>query len=225
VLWEENLLWEESKRAFHWEGFTSDTRSYFPSKIGPNPDLSYGFKATHFNDQRGFEGMPYFNNFSFDVLGKLRAKTPAIRSTVTPGLSEWMLWQANHENETNETKNEPHKHRSRPGKNFDRYGMYKTYSPKDLPSSDFLCFPWAVVEAKHAQLEMSAEEYCQCQLANATACAYDLQETLIRSVNDSCPVDPIIGFTCIGPRVKLWLTYRGDDNKMVSSLRINNHRL
>jgi hypothetical protein len=197
---EENVLWSEVKNTFQSE-------ENFDPKInaltGPKPDLSYGFKANlRHKIKGGFSGMHYFQNLTFDVLGELRAKTPHIQSTVTSKLSDWHEWQANRKNKAN--------------------GKY--YSGK-LFTQDFLCFPWAVVEAKHAQSTMSAEEYCQCQLANATACAYDFQERLVRSVSDVCPVDPIIGFTCIGPRVKLWLTFRGDDNKLVSSLGPRNHNI
>lgn len=144
--------------------------------------------------------MPYFQNFSFDVLSELRARNPPIQSTVTGGLSRWHRWQV--ENRENRTR--------------------RIYSGK-LLTPDFLCFPWAIVEVKHAESKMQAEEFCQCQLANATACAYDLQEKLIRSLKGNDVVDPIIGFTCIGPRVRLWLTYRGDDSKMVSRCIIHSH--
>ncbi|KAF2260333.1 hypothetical protein CC78DRAFT_620289 [Lojkania enalia] len=79
---------------------------------------------------------------------------------------------------------------------------------KELPEAHKLCFPWAIVEVNHAQDWVSEEEYCYCQLANATACAYNMQEKLIQAVDDSGLVDPIIGFTCIGPEVRLWLTFR-----------------
>jgi hypothetical protein len=190
---EENVLWNESKRTFQWEeNFTPNIRA----RTGPKPDLSYGFKASPASsNQQGFGGMQYFRNFSFDILGELQSKTPAIQTTVTTGLSKWHRWRAE----------------KKTGVNGNLY-------PVKLLTPDLLCFPWAVVEAKHAQGKMTDEEFCQCQLANATACAYDLQEKLIKPVDHSCPIDPIIGFTCIGPRVKLWLTYRGDDEKTVSHL-------
>ncbi|KAF2682994.1 hypothetical protein K458DRAFT_306062, partial [Lentithecium fluviatile CBS 122367] len=185
----ENVLWEESKRAFQWkENFTPGIRQ----RTGPKPDLSYGFKASQSSyDHQGLKGINYFRNLSFEVLGELRARSPAILSTVTTGLAKWHQWRTDNRNKPDG-------------------GLYQG----KLMTPEFLCFPWAVVEVKHAQGRMSDEEYCQFQLANATACAYDLQERLIRSVDDSGDVDPIIGFTCIGPRVRLWLTYRGDDGKI-----------
>lgn len=89
-----------------------------------------------------------------------------------------------------------------------------------LLSPDYLSFPWAVVEAKHGQVSASFEEFCSCQLANATAVAYDLREKLLGAGHN---VPPIIGFSCVGPKVKLWLTYRGTDKKIVSHVALFCH--
>jgi hypothetical protein len=190
---ESNVLWTESKRAFQWEeNFTPGIPGR--QRTGPKPDLTYGFRSRKScDDHRATWMSQYARNLSFEVLGTLRARDPPVLSTVTPGLFNWQSWRAKNGNETGGAD-------------------YKG----SLMNTDYLCFPWAVVEVKHAQAVMSAEEYCQCQLANATACAYDIREKLIRSVDKSCKVPPIIGFTCIGPRLRLWLTYRGDDDQIVS---------
>jgi len=106
--------------------------------------------------------------------------------------------------------------------------IYSTLTPKllkyfqgkpiKLMNSDTLCFPWAVVEAKHAQVYEKDAEYSYCQLANATACAFKLRENLVKSVHDTNIIDPIIGFTCVGPVVRLWLTYRNIDDIVSGSV-------
>lgn len=197
---EEDLLWANSKISFQrCENFTPGIRK----RTGPKPDLTYGFKAGENGSKlREFEKMPYFQNFSFEVLGKLLARDPPIQSTVTTGLSRWGSMGSG----------------TRPLYHGSKHS-------RRLMTPDYLCFPWAVVEVKHAQAQMPDEEFCQCQLANSTACAYEMQENLVASVSDSLPVDPIIGFTCIGPRVKLWLTYRGNDSYVVSIIGIPKHRM
>jgi hypothetical protein len=77
----------------------------------------------------------------------------------------------------------------------------------DLKTDSKSCFPWAVVEMKrHAA---TSTERCYCQAANATAAALEMQVQLFGGVgNDaSLQTPPIVGFTCVGPHVKVWLTY------------------
>ncbi|KAF2658935.1 hypothetical protein K491DRAFT_713180 [Lophiostoma macrostomum CBS 122681] len=155
-------------------------------RTGPKPDLTYGFRSHETSDRRWSSLMLQYNrNLSFDVLGKLRASQSRILPAVTSGLFKWQSWKEGNGKE-----------------------------PRTLLGPDRLCFPWAVVEVKHAQVLMPAEEYCQCKLANATACAYDIRENLIRSVDVPSEIPPMIGFTCVGPKLRLWLTYRGDDNQI-----------
>lgn len=81
----------------------------------------------------------------------------------------------------------------------------------NLRKPDLACFPWAVVEFKRQeQNRVPAYQRCYCQAAKASAAALDLQAQLFkREVGESSAVElsPIISFTCVGPIVKLWLTY------------------
>lgn len=79
-----------------------------------------------------------------------------------------------------------------------------------LKAPDLLCFPWAIVETKHCLGSSGEVEKCYCQAANASADAFSLQEQLLTVAFDNTPrtLSPIIAFTCIGPRIKVWLTYR-----------------
>jgi hypothetical protein len=79
-----------------------------------------------------------------------------------------------------------------------------------LKAPDLLCYPWAIVEMKHSQVSSAEVEKCYCQAANASAAALSLQEQLLALAFGTIPrtLSPIIAFTCIGPRIKVWLTYR-----------------
>lgn len=86
----------------------------------------------------------------------------------------------------------------------------RTRKAAALKAHDLLCFPWAVVEMKYSSISQDKVEYCYCQAANASAAALRLQEQLFEHAYGDSPknLPPIIAFTCIGPCIKVWLTYR-----------------
>jgi hypothetical protein len=88
-----------------------------------------------------------------------------------------------------------------------------------LKATDLLCFPWAVVETKHMLVSAAEVEKCYCQAANASAAALSLRQELVTLAFGAIPetLSPIIAFTCIGPRIKVWLTYRIEqDGNLIS---------
>lgn len=72
------------------------------------------------------------------------------------------------------------------------------------------CFPWAVVEAKHAMVEGNRVSFCYRQAANATSVALTMLSELFYKATWVAPeaLPPIVAFTCIGPVVRVWLTYK-----------------
>ncbi|KAF1359057.1 hypothetical protein EJ07DRAFT_156417 [Lizonia empirigonia] len=87
----------------------------------------------------------------------------------------------------------------------------KSLNKKLLSTPDLICFPWAVAEFKR-QIQGSQNESavrCYCQAANASVAALELQAVMFLKVfGDEFPkVGPIVSFTCVGPIVKVWLTY------------------
>jgi hypothetical protein len=100
-------------------------------------------------------------------------------------------------------------------------GLRKWTKNKDeskLKASDLLCFPWAIVEMKHFLVSAAQVEYCYCQAANASAAALSLRRELLTMAFGVIPdtLSPVIAFTCIGPQIKVWLTYRTvQDGKLV----------
>ena len=98
-----------------------------------------------------------------------------------------------------------------------------------LRATDLICFPWAIVEVKKnkekimpgaaytkhnrkiARKNEASEQFCYCQAANASASALTMREELTVVANDPSELRDalvIFSFTCIGPSVKLWVTYR-----------------
>jgi hypothetical protein len=80
-----------------------------------------------------------------------------------------------------------------------------------LRTTDLACFPWAVIEFKKQVQgsQMSPVERCYCQAANASAAALELRaQMFVKASHDVFPeIAPVISFTCVGPIVKIWLTY------------------
>jgi hypothetical protein len=114
-----------------------------------------------------------------------------------------------------------------------------TQSPKStfLSTRDLACFPWAIVEFKKQVQgsKVAAKERCYCQAANASAAALSLQAQLSaramkmmividkqRTADDVYSrVSPIISFTCVGPIVKVWLTYYEEPNAEEQRRRVS----
>jgi hypothetical protein len=123
---------------------------------------------------------PLVENFTLSVLSKLRRRsTESIISSPKTSLRKW-----------NPTK------------------------PKALGAADLICFPWAIIEVKttpwkETPRKETPQQFCYCQAANASAQALVMREKLAAQV-DEPSVDALVifAFTCIGPTVRLWVTYR-----------------
>ena len=91
---------------------------------------------------------------------------------------------------------------------------FKDYNETKHPTlgaQHLICYPWAIVEAKKCKSNKSDEIFCYCQAANASASALQLRERLARKSKDPSRAHDtlsIFAFTCVGPSVKLWVTYR-----------------
>ncbi|KAI9695123.1 MAG: hypothetical protein M1820_008891 [Bogoriella megaspora] len=92
--------------------------------------------------------------------------------------------------------------------------LNKNGSTAKIEIHDKLCFPWAIVEFKDDQASPAEIKECYCQAANGSAAALSLRERLFHQAQSQVPktVPPVIAFTCIGPRIKLWLTYRSEEH-------------
>ena len=79
----------------------------------------------------------------------------------------------------------------------------------ELRNPDLMCFPWAVVEVKRRSKDEGVKDFCYQQAANASATALDIMTDLFKTSHGLVPDDlpPIIAFTCIGPELRLWLTF------------------
>jgi len=180
----------------HWNEFQKqeEMNPKITKLTGPKPDLTYAFPVIDTNKVAAkFRFDEQVENFSLSVLNELRTNTRVkLVSAPTTKLKQW-----------------------RPKKN------------SELNAPDLMCFPWAIVEAKmnktykeqgvgtakyqqKAKIKMS-ENFCYCQAANASAKALILREELAsKSKDHSTSKDALVifAFTCIGPTVKLWVTYR-----------------
>lgn len=88
----------------------------------------------------------------------------------------------------------------------------KPGSSVQLLKHQLMAFPWAIVEVKPEDVPDARETFCFNQAANATAAAIRMYKRL----TDACPgsegrdIPAVIAFTCVGPRVKVWLAYFDD---------------
>lgn len=90
-----------------------------------------------------------------------------------------------------------------------------------LQKKDLMAFPWAIVEVKPEDAMEASEQFCFNQAANASSAAVRMRRNMIEACPGSNPNDisPVVAFTCIGPRVRVWLTYFDvEASVMVSAL-------
>ncbi|RYN71745.1 hypothetical protein AA0117_g9192 [Alternaria alternata] len=95
-----------------------------------------------------------------------------------------------------------------PKKSLHRFASKK---PRALGDTDLICFPWAIVEFKTSAWRTNGTEYCFFQAANASAEALIMREKLAERVSHpSKDARVIFSFACVGPNVRLFVTYRDD---------------
>ena len=81
---------------------------------------------------------------------------------------------------------------------------------KDVVLSDYICFPWLVVEHKKA-VKGKDREQCYCQAANAGTAAVMMLESLCRIQKGHGPdndhILPVVTMTTVDKIVKIWIAY------------------
>ncbi|KAI7278113.1 hypothetical protein KC345_g6152 [Hortaea werneckii] len=88
-------------------------------------------------------------------------------------------------------------------------GLSKEKNLNGLSSLDLLCYPWAIVEFKCGTVDNAGKTRCITQGEGAAKCALDMLRSLFETAYGSVPDDlpPIIFFTCVGPKIQVWLAY------------------
>ena len=99
-------------------------------------------------------------------------------------------------------------------------------SKEPLESKDAACFPWAIAEFKRADGESRPSQAKRCyeQAANASAAALEFSANLYSKIIDEnfSNIPPIISFTCVGPIVRVWLTYYTRPENHGRHIRVSN---
>jgi hypothetical protein len=179
---EGNYEWHEFPNLEPADAENYNSRNH--PRTRPKPDLTYAFSILQgpLESMSVFERDDFGKSFTIQSLGELSKK--GVICAPTTGLRKW------------------------------------TSSPNThLSSTEVACFPWAVVEFKK-YIQKSAER-CYCQAANASSVALVLQAQLSAKANENAnenakekamhaacsKLPPIVSFTCVGPIVKVWLTY------------------
>ena len=81
---------------------------------------------------------------------------------------------------------------------------------QSIHNDHLLCFPFAVIELKHQMVGQTREQQCYYQAANAASMALKLFEKLYSLADEQWSnyhIPPVVAFTCIGPKVRLWIAY------------------
>ncbi|ORY15326.1 hypothetical protein BCR34DRAFT_184004 [Clohesyomyces aquaticus] len=194
----------EIKENIHWSEFPNDKNMNpeVPELTGPKPDFTYAFPIIDtlakgvWGDHIHLEHDSEVRYFSRGVLSKLRRNAdPKVKSAPTTHLQT--------------TKDES----------------------QTLNANGSICFPWAVVEVKrnkvitaaslkHSSENKEMEQFCYCQAANASARALELREGLLKGVKftkERRNIQVIFSLTCVGPSVKLWVTYRKNSGEVCNN--------
>ena len=101
-----------------------------------------------------------------------------------------------------------------------RAGLKEILESEERPAWALTCFPWAVVESKK---EQTPEKVCFRQAVNAATVALRMFERLLpdKYLGEDDNIPPVIAFTTVGQKVRLWLAYcsktQGGSSQYVSS--------
>ena len=147
----------------------------------PKPDIFFGYPIARPSKwrARGFERSPLVYNFTMAKLHSLLSH--GVYCSPTTGLAAYPI--------------------GRP---------FTTENSQSVSNDHLVCFPFAVVELKHQMVGQTREQQCYCQAANAASAALKLFEKLYSLADDqesNYHVPPVVAFTCIGPKVRLWIAY------------------
>ena len=92
-------------------------------------------------------------------------------------------------------------------------GVFHSNLSDEISLSDYLCFPWLIVE--HKKLEHnSIAHFCYCQAANAAMAALTILQTLSQYATrrpQNSHIPPIATVTTVGHEVRAWVMYVRDD--------------
>ncbi len=103
-------------------------------------------------------------------------------------------------------------HLARFGVESNTAGLFRRRPRQTVVRSDFICFPWLIVEHKKAGKTAKGEE-CYCQAANAGTAAIMMLETLSAIVPGSKQqrtnehIPPVVAVTTVDKDVRVWITY------------------
>ncbi|KEY71293.1 hypothetical protein S7711_05886 [Stachybotrys chartarum IBT 7711] len=89
--------------------------------------------------------------------------------------------------------------------------IFREGKTKDIDASDYICFPWFIVE--HKKTDQTVETQCYCQAANAGAAALLMLQTLVKYAetrNEDAHIPPVVTMTTVGETVRIWITYSAD---------------
>lgn len=82
-----------------------------------------------------------------------------------------------------------------------------------------MAYPWAVVEVKPEDVSDSTEQFCFEQAANASAAAIRMYKRLVDRCQGlgAAQIPPVIAYTCVGHKVKVWLTFFDEKEAVIVS--------
>ena len=106
-------------------------------------------------------------------------------------------------------------------------GLFRKTAQRETVLSDYVCFPWLIVEHKKAG-GAALEETCYCQAANAGSAAVMMLETLSTIVpgenqDANKHIPPVVTVTTVAEVVRVWIAYsskpsENDTAKYVSKI-------
>ena len=73
--------------------------------------------------------------------------------------------------------------------------------------SDFICYPWLIIEHKKSQ---RSGMFCYCQAANAASAALEMHMILAKYAREApqdAHIPPVTTMTTVGREVRIWIAY------------------
>lgn len=158
----------------------SDYRQNYRGLTAPNPDWA-----------------AYFPVYDTEIEDRIRTS------------ERWRWWKSKKPTMVENFSLEMLEHLARHGLEPSTTGRFHEGKTRQIVPSDYLCFPWLIVEHKK-QGHSGQVQFCYCQAANAGMAALTMLQKLAKYAEKrprDSHIPPITTVTTVGPEVRVWVMY------------------
>lgn len=167
----------------------------------PKPDMYLSFHAYQNGKEGGvLSGDEYIHNFSLTELNRIYESNIRVTKLIAKKKRKEKTKGYDQKNSSSQYLRLPYNFTPSPCRE-----LFRARGTKDLT-----CFPWAVCEWKHHDVDKRSQERCYYQAANGAAVSLTLLANAAAAMPSSLEIHdirPVVCFTFIGAQARVWIAY------------------